>query len=374
MGNNENEAYVTSRGWEDPSDDLINLLEVTVGDLTKSLVNNGSEDSFSLVEVAKGNSELPTVDLSTVENPPENSKTLLDLQRRITHQDERYSVIGEIGSGSEGVVFEITDKNTNQKLACKSVVTPHVGLGRIRNEAETLQKLPQTVAPKFHALIREQQRDWLFMECLGKPEWDSLAESIKDERAQENSIQILKALLENASVMEGLGIRHGDLNPSNTRINFETLTVKFVDWSNSYTGVHVGSGFGGYTPAYSSPEKSGTPERMGVDGVADNRDDLFAINIIAFQMMTGRHPFEYAKELSRVFDKKRIGYRDFWELFPTFLKNYEFSQPGFITKNPAAQKKIKQFFIKAFDQSIEKRFQTAKEGLEYLESEILESL
>jgi hypothetical protein len=90
------------------------------------------------------------------------------------------------------------------------------------------------------------------------------------------------------------GVIHRDVKPQN--IFVDSRTVKLADFGNarvvslaSVTGASLTWG----TPEYIAPE-------MFMRGRADPRADLYALGVVLFEMLAGRHPWSRAEVLSRL--------------------------------------------------------------------------
>ena len=361
--------YITDTGWEAPEDEFLTLLEVTYGDYKD---NEEASIPLNLKAVVRGEEELPTWDLTEIEDPPENNKTLKDLVRRRSREDERFVVDMWVGNGTEGMVFKILDKQNKQIIAGKGVANAEVSNRLLKKEADMLEKLPEGTAPKLHTLIQEGGYTWMFMEYLGPPEWENLESILSKDVSYEDSIEIVNSLLLTAKKMEEVGIRHKDLKPANICIK-DRKQAKFLDWSNAYEGNSESAGLWGFSRAYASPEKMGSPEMLGLDGEADNRDDLFAINIIAFQLLTGKHPFRHIKRIGEIYDLNTMEYKQFWKIFPEYISNNFEQILKKSIKNNDLKTNLKKYFQKAFNKDIERRFQTADENLDFIDKKLQRS-
>lgn len=355
-------TYITDKEWLAPDDEFINLLEVTVGDLSKSLYEYAKTEP-DLVAIAEGRLELAPNDLKEYELPQSGQKTLLDLYRRKTREDERFLVEAEIGSGGEGVVFKITDKKLSSTLAGKAVPIVSPQFNALQKEAETLRDLPEGLGPTFHRYIKEGGYEWLLMEHLGPPDWDRLQNLVGERQAYEDVLSVMKSLFNNAKRMENLGIRHGDLKPSNIFLSASKSEARIIDWSSAYTGSGILPK--GYTPEYASPEKLGSSRMFGVDGEADNRDDLFALQVVSFCLIVGKHPFEFGNQVQKHYDLPSVDLRTFWKHFSRYMEETE-NVFGEVPIDETKKDYLKAFFIKAFHNDLGSRLQTAEETLEYI--------
>ncbi len=103
-------------------------------------------------------------------------------------------------------------------------------------------------------------------------------------------LSLMEALLETAMAMEKEGIVHRDIKPENIMI-CDDGTFKLLDFgiarhlaktSITPTDAH----FGPHTAGYAAPEQFRNLKKK-----VDIRTDLFAIGVVAYECLTGSHPF-----------------------------------------------------------------------------------
>jgi serine/threonine-protein kinase len=135
-------------------------------------------------------------------------------------------------------------------------------------------------------------RPYLVMELLeGEP-----LRAVLDREgrlAPRRVVGLLRQLLDGLAAAHAEGIVHRDLKPENLWVSgdgaLERLRVldfgiaKWSDHRGDATRTQAGLVVG--TPEYLSPEQA-------VGGEVDRRADLYAAGILAFVMLTGRHPFD----------------------------------------------------------------------------------
>lgn len=107
------------------------------------------------------------------------------------------------------------------------------------------------------------------------------------------TLNIISALALDLEFLNAAGLVHGDLKPHNVFLpagldwlaSGRPAYVKLSDFSmGRRRDEHDRYRFGLGTVGYMAPETV-------TDSVADHRSDLFALGIIAYQLLTGRHPF-----------------------------------------------------------------------------------
>ncbi|WP_140535430.1 serine/threonine-protein kinase [Mesorhizobium sp. B1-1-8] len=125
------------------------------------------------------------------------------------------------------------------------------------------------------------------MELLsGKPLSRHLASAAGQGLPGTRIAAILKGICSALSYAHQNGVVHSDLKPGNIFI-IDDGAVKLIDFGLATAGTAGGfdiSTLGGMTAVYASPE-------MFTEAPRDPRDDVFALGCIAYQLMTGTHPF-----------------------------------------------------------------------------------
>jgi formylglycine-generating enzyme required for sulfatase activity/tRNA A-37 threonylcarbamoyl transferase component Bud32 len=203
---------------------------------------------------------------------------------------EGYQVEKPLGEGGFAVVYLVLDRNLKRRLAVKvlspDLITSKTVLERFRREAETVAQLSHPHIVPLHFIGQKDDLLYLVMECI---DGGSLADRIKSEGRLPPG-DVSRILREVASALEYAhkrGVIHRDIKPHNILIEKETGRTLVTDFgiartaeggSLTATGMLVG------TPAYLSPELV-----AGEGG--DHRSDIYALGIVAYEMLTGQPPF-----------------------------------------------------------------------------------
>ncbi len=201
----------------------------------------------------------------------------------------RYELLDVLGHGAMGVVYKAHDSFLDRIVAVKTYrqdvpITEDVKR-RFEREVRTASKLnhPNIVVVYDGGL--EQSVPYLAMEFVEGP-------TLAAELARHNRLPLDRALYIVRKVADGLayaharGVVHRDLKPANillaggTEPKIADFGVAKLMSSASATSLTAAVG----TPSYMAPEQI---DGRGVDA----RSDVFALGILAFELVTGRQPF-----------------------------------------------------------------------------------
>ncbi|HVK78384.1 MAG TPA: serine/threonine-protein kinase [Kofleriaceae bacterium] len=209
--------------------------------------------------------------------------------------DGRYEILARIGEGGMGVVYKARQVSIDRVIAIK-VLNPQMAqdptwVQRFGNEARACSRLqhPNTIR-MFDFGQTSDGRYFLTMEFL---EGNVLRQAIQQgPMAPHRVVKVLIQCCASLAEAHSIGIIHRDIKPDNVfLLNMAGSPdfVKLLDFSvakllqeNDRMKTQAGVVFG--TPQYMSPEQGrGLP--------LDARSDLYALGILAFEMLTGRVPF-----------------------------------------------------------------------------------
>jgi serine/threonine protein kinase len=208
--------------------------------------------------------------------------------------DGRYEIQARIGEGGMGVVYKARQTTIDRVIALKMLNAQVAGdptwVQRFANEARACSRLqhPNTIR-MFDFGQTPDGRLFMTMEFLdGLSLRDALA---KGPLAPHRVIKILNQCCASLAEAHSIGIIHRDIKPDNVfllNMAGQPDFVKLLDFSvaklleGDRMKTQAGVVFG--TPQYMSPEQ-------GRGLVLDARSDLYALGILAFEMLTGAVPF-----------------------------------------------------------------------------------
>lgn len=217
-----------------------------------------------------------------------------------------YEIIGLVGSGGNGEVYQARDLRLGRIVALKLFKTDREPTlrddARLREEARAIGSLAHPRICALHDISEQDGRTFLVMEFI---EGETLA-----ERLVRGRLPVTEALEYAIQILEGLDhaherqVVHGDLKPSNVmmtaggiklldfglaRLRPSTTDLEDAPLNSTAT---AGVRFEGTVPYMA-------PERLEA-GVVDERSDIFAFGATFFEMLTGRRAFDGLTSASTV--------------------------------------------------------------------------
>ncbi|MBE7454932.1 MAG: serine/threonine protein kinase, partial [Kofleriaceae bacterium] len=211
---------------------------------------------------------------------------------------QKFWIERELGQGGMGVVVAATHLQLGQRVALKflrpEATRDPAQVARFQREARAVARLRSEHVCRVLDVGSERGVPYIVMEHLEGRDLGTALEKggpVPVAQAVDHVVQACLALAE----AHAAGIVHRDLKPSNlflTRRPEGTPLVKVMDFGiaklhdsgdSKPALTQQGSVFG--TPRYMSPEQ--------VRGqTVDARSDLYALGLILYEMVCGRHPFE----------------------------------------------------------------------------------
>ncbi len=274
--------------------------------------------------VAKGTSD-PDPTLSTGPAPREGPATAgatapgrpPQQARRLPELIEDYRILGLLGTGGMGVVYEAEQQSPRRRVALKVMRQVHLldeaTTRMFAREVETLGRLKHpNIATIYESGRTGEGHDYFTMELVQGETLDIwLAKRPRAVTQQELRLRLrmFHTLCEAVHYAHLRGVIHRDLKPSNIIVTERTDTgrgpqasglpaLKILDFGlarlvspeGAAASVQTQVGVVMGTLQYMSPEQA-----KGQADAIDVRTDVYALGVILYELLTGRRPYEVDK-------------------------------------------------------------------------------
>jgi serine/threonine protein kinase len=228
----------------------------------------------------------------------------------INSEIPRFSLVGKLGEGSQGIVYRVNDRDCHREVACKVLsyaTTDPEEISRFIHEAQVTAQLEHPGIVPIHDL--GELRDGTVYYTMKRVDGVSMQDLLTTRSGKpEHRFELLEMFLricETMAFAHSRGVIHRDLKPRNIMAGpFGEVLV--LDWGlakvvncidvarpmasmrsfpeadayRTLNGTAVG------TPAYMSPEQA-----MGEVDTLDRRCDIYSLGVILYEILAGASPY-----------------------------------------------------------------------------------
>jgi len=220
----------------------------------------------------------------------------------------RFELESMIGEGGMGVVYRAVDRLHKEmqdrdpyvaiKILNANLKRHPSALIALQRETRKAQLLAHENIINVHNFDRDGSIVYMTMELLdGKSLRSIVAENEFKGLPAEEAVPMIRSMAKALAYAHDNDIVHSDFKPANVFLT-RRKQIKVLDFGLARANpaalpAEGGSlldspALGGMTPAYASPQM-----QEGKDPAPC--DDVFALAIVAFELLTGRHPFDYER-------------------------------------------------------------------------------
>ena len=209
--------------------------------------------------------------------------------------DGRYQLIRQVASGGMASIYEGIDTRLDRKVAVKIM---HSHLAQDEQFVERFIREAKAAAALSHPnIVAVQDQGWnqsgtpavfIVMELV---EGHTLREYLNEQGNLQfaDGIKFLMPVLSALAAAHKQGIVHRDIKPENILVSKEGR-IKIADFGLA-KGPLLGSTMTAESSVILGSVSYLSPEQVQ-RGVADARSDVYAVGITAFEMFTGKKPFD----------------------------------------------------------------------------------
>jgi serine/threonine-protein kinase len=202
----------------------------------------------------------------------------------------RYRIERELGSGGMATVFLAEDLKHHREVAIKLLredVAASLGARRFIQEIDIAARLQH---PNILPLLDSGEIDGLLYYVMPFVEGESLRKRLarEGELPVSEAVRVLLEVVDALAYAHAHGVVHRDIKPDNVMLSGRHALVADFGVARAVTEATGGQTTSGVvlgTPVYMAPEQA------AADPNVDARADLYAVGVVAFEILTGRPPF-----------------------------------------------------------------------------------
>jgi serine/threonine protein kinase len=211
---------------------------------------------------------------------------------------KRFDLVGRLGQGSMSKVWRARDKSLGRVVCVKLLDKEKTakfearfpGLSKPREGAICTQLRHKNIVQTFEWGMTTENEYYLVMELIEGLGLNYLIET-RSPQLEGNRVKFLRQMADGLEYIHKQGFLHRDICPRNVMVTKEGL-VKMIDF-----GLTIPN-----TPEFLKPgNRTGTPNYLAPELIrrvpTDQRVDLFALGVTAYEVFTHDLPWEKTESL-----------------------------------------------------------------------------
>jgi TOMM system kinase/cyclase fusion protein len=225
--------------------------------------------------------------------------------------EDRYEILGELGSGSFGCVYQARQLSTGQSVAIKLLSLREELEESMGREAERFRRETQICAALAHTNIVQlidsgETQDGQLYAVFAYLPGETLKQALTRDGALDvrESMRLMTQVLDALACAHAKGIVHRDLKPANVMVSGTGARRNAVVLDFGLGGVADGRRRAEWQTLTQTREFLGTPLYAAPEQLAGEtpteRADLYAWGLIFLECLTGQHPFADAGGMERL--------------------------------------------------------------------------
>jgi alpha-tubulin suppressor-like RCC1 family protein/tRNA A-37 threonylcarbamoyl transferase component Bud32 len=260
-------------------------------------------------------------------------------QAEVADLEDEYEILGELGRGGSAVVYRGRDRVLGREVAIKVVRARHGSsdddaLARLAREARTVAQLQHPNIVTVHAVkrLRDEGLALVMQLVPGRTLKEAIVQG--GPLSPEHTERVMRDVAEALAYAHAHGVVHRDVKPENIFLDETSGRALLSDFGIAHSAefdsrlTMTGTAIG--TPAYMSPEQ--------IDGAtADARSDVYSLGLVAWEMLTGRRPWEGESLYNIIFRQKNEDLTPIDELRPGVPPRLQYVVERMLQKKPAAR-------------------------------------
>jgi|GEM_PF-900666 len=206
--------------------------------------------------------------------------------------DDRYRVVGVLGSGGMATVYQCSDMELDEDVALKLIKADRNDdstLRRFRHEMRVCRRLSHPNIVRTYEFGMWEGRRFITMELLDGRDLSQLLLIAQGPLARAHGIDLIMQTCRGLAAAHEDGVIHRDVKPHNLFVVEDGAVLKIMDFGIAKTEDATLTNPGGDrvlgTPAYLAPE------RLKKKAELSAKTDIYSLGVVMYQVFTGELPF-----------------------------------------------------------------------------------